>query len=68
MSFFKFLESKYIPRDIFKSRGYFKQKLSKKMSYLAASISSSICRFLKMPETLNHLELEANVFMIFIPL
>ena len=34
---FEFLESPNIPRVIFKTRGYFKQNLSKKMLYLAAS-------------------------------
>ena len=41
MSFFVFLESKNIHRRIFKIRGYFKQKSSKKMLYL------TICHFLK---------------------
>ena len=35
MSFFEFLESKIMSRGIFKTRGYFKQKLSKKLLYLA---------------------------------
>ena len=33
---FEFLESNKIPRRIFKTRGYFKQKLSKKLLYLGA--------------------------------
>ena len=40
MSFFVFLESKNIHRRIFKIRGYFKQKSSKKMLYLVVLTSS----------------------------
>ena len=55
-----------MPRGLFKTKGYFKQMLSNNKSYLAASHPlSSISHFLKMPQNLNRLELEANIFRIF---
>ena len=62
---FEFIEWKHIPKGTFKIRVCFKQKLSGKMSYLIASL---ICNFLKMSYTVNGLELEANIFRIFISL
>ena len=42
---FEFRESKNIPRGIFKTRGYFKQKLSKKMLFLAVPIIINLLFF-----------------------
>ena len=45
MSLFGFLSQKKIPSGIFKTRSYFKQKLSKKMQYLAPPPSPCIINF-----------------------
>ena len=69
MSFLSFLSQKKIPRRIFKTRGYFKEKLSKKLLHLAAP-SPIIINLLLFKNAINSkcLQLEANIFRIFISL
>ena len=69
MSFLSFLSQKTYPKEFLRpevilSRSY----LRNCCIWLPPPLSSSICYCLKMPKTLKCLQLEANIFRIFISL
>ena len=64
MSFLSFLSQKTYPRpEVILSRNYLRKR-----STWPPPLSPSICHFLKIPWTMNRLELEANIFRIFMSL
>ena len=68
MSFLSFVSQKTSPGDFLRPEVILNRRYLRKCSIFLLAVSSSIYHFLKMPSTLNRLELEANIFRIFISL
>ena len=67
MSFLSFLSQKTYAGEFLRPEVVISRSYPKKVVFGRSHISSN-CHFLKMPSTLNHLELEGNIFRIFISL
>ena len=67
MSFFSFLSQKTYLGECFRPEVILSRRYLKNAVF-DHPLSSSICHFLKMSWTLNHLQLEPNIFRIFVSL
>ena len=69
MSFWSLLSQKTYPGEFLKPEVILSRRYLRTYSIWPPSpLSSSICHFLKMSQTLNRLELEAHIFRILISL
>ena len=61
MSFLSFLSEKTYPGEFSRPEVTLRRNYQIKCSIWLPPLSSSICHFLKIPKTLNRLELEADI-------